>query len=454
MKKVKKIASVILAIVMTFAMTTITAFAATNDGKITITNAKANQTYTIYKIADLESFDTTNNVYTYKVVDAWKTWLNTNGYLTVDAAGEIKLATGKGGDNSSDAADFAKAALEFAKGASSGITATATQTPTADGSIEFTGLTLGYYLVDSSLGTVCSLNSTDKEIEMTDKNTVPTITAATSAETATIGDTVTFTTTVAVPASGNDLVLTLAATDGLTITAPADDADGKYTVTTSGQTVTVTFDNTKIAAGDVAVTLSAKVNKDILTQTDKTATVSSKLTYGDNDTESTTETASVTVYSFDLVNTTTDNTILTTTGFEFELYKKDGAKIDVVKEADGSYRVAEDGETGVAIEAGNVTVKGLGAGDYTIKEKNHPAGYVAAADKDFTISNADLSATLAADGKYQSGGVQIVYDAGAKLPTTGGIGTTIFYVAGITLVAGAFILLIVKKRNRKEEAAE
>lgn len=52
--------------------------------------------------------------------------------------------------------------------------------------------------------------------------------------------------------------------------------------------------------------------------------------------------------------------------------------------------------------------------------------------------------------KYVSGGIQVINQTGSLLPSTGGIGTTIFYVIGGILVVGAGILLVTKKRMSKE----
>ena len=59
------------------------------------------------------------------------------------------------------------------------------------------------------------------------------------------------------------------------------------------------------------------------------------------------------------------------------------------------------------------------------------------------------------DGKIEDGTVsgEIINQKGSTLPSTGGIGTTIFYVAGGILVAGAGVTLIAKKRMSKKEEA-
>ena len=95
---------------------------------------------------------------------------------------------------------------------------------------------------------------------------------------------------------------------------------------------------------------------------------------------------------------------------------------------------------------------------YKITELSGPTGYAASADEGaftFTRQKADGSSTeevtTKIDGttnKLVSGEIfgQIVNEKGATLPSTGGIGTTIFHIAGAALVLGAGILLISKKR--------
>jgi len=79
-------------------------------------------------------------------------------------------------------------------------------------------------------------------------------------------------------------------------------------------------------------------------------------------------------------------------------------------------------------------------GTYTLIEKTVPAGYNKAADSTFTI----------AASNYESSNLvqtaTVVNNSGAELPSTGGIGTTIFYVAGIVLVLGAAAIIIARRK--------
>ncbi len=102
---------------------------------------------------------------------------------------------------------------------------------------------------------------------------------------------------------------------------------------------------------------------------------------------------------------------------------------------------------------GFVTFTGLGAGDYKIEETKVPAGYNKADDIEFTISFSSSDKTFASsNNKVVLDSTNNVFNAtiqnqkGTKLPTTGGVGTTIFHVAGACLTVGAAVLLISKKR--------
>lgn len=106
-------------------------------------------------------------------------------------------------------------------------------------------------------------------------------------------------------------------------------------------------------------------------------------------------------------------------------------------------------------EDGTLNFEGLGAGTYTIKETVVPAGYTKAQDVTVVITfnnetkkfTATVNGTAtAADATTNLFPVDVVNVAGNTLPSTGGIGTTMFYVIGTVLVLGAAVLLISKRR--------
>ena len=135
-------------------------------------------------------------------------------------------------------------------------------------------------------------------------------------------------------------------------------------------------------------------------------------------------------------------------GAGFTLYKKN---------ASGEYVAV-----GSEVKGDEMTTfewKGLDDGDYKISETTTPAGYNTIADIEFTITaehevlsdNPTLTSLSGGDkftGKVETGALSadIENNKGSTLPETGGMGTTIFYVLGSVLVIGAAVLLITKKR--------
>lgn len=488
MKKFKKIVSFLLTMAMVLAMTT-NVFAAqgtnSNTGTITIDNAVKDQEYTIYQILVLESYNTDSKAYSYKVADAWKDWIKKDGntvandYLTVDANGYV---TWKGNGNA-DAAAFAKEALKYAK--DNGIKNAGSTTAT-DSTVTFEGLNLGYYLVDTTLGTLCSLDTTNPSVIMNEKNTEPTIEKKVQEDsseewgdqnTAQIGDTVNFKTTVKAYKGAQNYVVHDAMSEGLTLNTGSISIAGAtettdYTVNTNptdGCSFEIVFtetylnkiSGTKETPTEIVITYSAVLNEKAAISTDSDSnTNKTKLDYGNAGSTEWDETKTYT-FKFEIIKTDANNKLLD--GAEFELYDKktEGNKIALVKEGDSVYHVAtsaeqqKDGFVSAVIEAkdGKATIKGLDADTtYYLEETKAPAGYnKLAARVDVKIEKANLTATLDNAGTtWVSGGVHIINQTGTELPSTGGMGTTVLYIAGVILVLAAVVLLFARRRMSRE----
>ena len=480
MKHAKKLVSLLLTLVMLFAMGT-TAFAEGETGSITIKDAVKDQTYTIYQILDLESYNASANAYAYKATTAWNTFINSdaikNTYVEVDAQGYVTWK------ENADAAAFAKAAQKYAKDNSITNQGSVTATTTT---VSFTNLDLGYYLVDTTLGTLCSLDTTNPSVEMHEKNEVPVPEKTVNEDstgnygdsnTAQIGDTVEFQTVIHAKKGAQNYKLHDQMEAGLNLnqnsitvkvgeTALTKDTD--YTVAfdaackdKNGADATcdfeITFSNdylsTITANTDIVVTYTAVLNgnAEIADATNDNDTV---LDYGDDNRSEWDKTTTKT-FMFDIIKTDSNMKVLN--GAKFELYDAQtaGNKIDLVKVSDGIYRVATatekgaEGFTSAVIEAGKATVKGLDADTtYWLKETEAPAGYNKLAGRvEVKIENTNLTTTMTGDTWAQgNGGVQITNNSGIELPSTGGMGITIFYVLGSILVIGAAVLLVAKKR--------
>ena len=136
-----------------------------------------------------------------------------------------------------------------------------------------------------------------------------------------------------------------------------------------------------------------------------------------------------------------------------DISKKYNKTIGVVAKGNGK---TETEVVGTVLADGTVTFKGLGAGEYTITETKTLPGYNTIEPIQFTLTFNAETKTFISDNKNVTVGednmldTSIVNQKGSLLPSTGGIGTTIFYIIGGILVVGAAILLITKKRMSSE----
>lgn len=478
-KAMKKLMAALLAVAMVCAMA-IPAFAAdgtARTGSITINKAVAGETYTLYKMFDLNSFDTDAGTFSYTVDANWKAFFEDDGagkdYIALDN-GHPTWIEGK------DAAEFAKAALAYAN--QKGITATKKETATSN-TVKFDNLDLGYYLVDTSLGALCNLDTTKPNATINEKNEVPDIDKKVEdstknwadKNTAKIGDTVNYKVTITVRTANNRYVLHDTMSEGLTfvpgsvkvtVNNTVVDATNHYTLVTEGltdgETFNIKFEDSYIATLDagtnIVVTYSAVVNAKAKVDSEEN-TNEAHLVYG-NKHETTHRETKTYLYEFDLIKFS-GSTKKLLGGAQFKLYdaKTGGNEIKLVKNEDGTYRVATANETPVdhieTVAGKTVKISGLDKKVYYLDEIVPPAGYNGLTERvtvDLRTGSKKVTTGYLNDGTYDEslassiGGVPVENNAGTTLPGTGGIGTTIFYVIGGGLMAAAAILLITKKR--------
>ena len=164
--------------------------------------------------------------------------------------------------------------------------------------------------------------------------------------------------------------------------------------------------------------------------------------------------SAVCVYTYQLNNTkyhdddTQGNEL---EGAGFKLYSDADCKNEVELYQDGEFYYPIKNATGKeAVEMksaanGQFNVKGLDAGTYYLKETNPPKDYSACANKEIVISATHDGNHVSLSGNLSTTIIN-KKDGGITLPSTGGIGTTIFYVVGGGLMVAAIVLLVTKKR--------
>ena len=514
MKLIKKIAAIMLSVMMVLGMASVVSAegsgaTATPTGTITINNTIAGQAYKIYKILDLESYDADAGNYVYKVDSDWEKFIN--GTEDGEGAGgaylEIidttyKYVKWKGTNDNTRTAEFAKKALEYAKSKKIIPRGVSDANDTTSTTVTFNNLPLGYYVVESSVGALCGLTTTNPIATILEKNGVPSVEKKVqedskvgktdewgNSNTADIGQTVNFQTTITAQQGAQKYVLHDKMAEGLTF-------DGTVTVTKNGKNVdaanytlkkstdspatitdkctfeiefTQTFCDTLKANDQIIVTYSATLNEKAVIAGDGN-TNETWLKYGENS-ETTHDTTTTKTYSIPVFKyTTKDGNKTALAGAIFTLSKNsDGSTpIELVSVSENTttgdiYRVAKENEaegttkiTAVTTTAsGKFTIKGLDADTYYLTETQQPAGYnKLSAPIKIKIGDDGKVSILksAANGKENSEDitdyVKVLNNTGTILPTTGGNGTSLIYFLGAVLALVSGVVLITKQRMK------
>ena len=478
MKKVSRILSLFLtlALVLSLAVTAFAESTTASTGSITIENAIQGQIYTVYRIFDL-SHDATFDAITYTVNPAWagffaKGALGLN-YVNVDDQGYVSWK------ENADEAAFARAAQAYA----ATLSENQGQLAAAGAKVEFKGLAFGYYLVDSSLGVLCALDTTMPDVTMREKNGVPTDNKEVQEDAtnrfgkvndADIGDTVHFRSTVITQPGAENYIFHDKMSQGLTlnydsaddISVTLDDqavASGSYTVKLGSELeddctfeihFSQAFCDTLEAGGELTIRYSATVNENAVIAGAGNPN-ESRLSYGEagqfNTTPSITRTYT---WGMDVLKYANDNEQMPLAGVKFVLLNSQKSKAAQVAggKLTGWVNVPEEGAawpTGTELTTdakGKITIDGLDADTYYLRETVGLPGYHKLAnDQEVTITanpgeNGD---TLTFNRPL----VSISNRSGTELPSTGGIGTTYFYALGGVLAVGAAVLLVTKKRT-------
>ena len=502
MKHARKLTSLLLALVMVFALAA-TAFAQDvkvtgGTGSISISNAAKGETYTIYKLFDATvSADGKSIAYTGTIPASLETYFTADANHYISATPEAK----DGGSMSEGLKTALKAWTADA---------TAAATAESDGSaLKFKELAYGYYVVTTTQGDlVISVDSTMPDVTIVDKNssTPKDLRKTADVDNVSIGDTVTYTVSFKTSnyygagAAAKEIVsYTIVDTlpeflTDVKVTSIIVDNDGDNTTTEDQVDVTTQFVNKKIVidwyneaenkflhnnGATVTITYTAKVtdqavidgkgnaNKVTVTWTTKDGNEPGT---GKLEKEET-----IFTYAIALKKVNNKGKDLPGAVFEFPFYVKSTADADGVYTYAGT--TAGEGLTNqITTPAdGVIIVKGVKSGSYEITEVTAPAGYNKLTAS-VTVEAVKTGGTSTRTTVYldENGNVTdettakvtevkvdidaiaakpvvVVNQAGTELPSTGGMGTTIFYVLGAVLVVGAGVLLVTKKRMSQSE---
>ncbi len=358
-------------------------------------------------------------------------------------------------------AAFSASTFDLTKFASVTFDKTASETNAASGNVD-----PGYYYITSSLGskialqTLTAVQINEKNSYTTDNKEIPE-----EDEDSEIGKVITYTLTVNVPASANkQIVLTDTMSRGLTYkevqtqkvgdddfegtvvynSTPAADGSTSFTITYTAEQITnLVADGAKT----IVVTVNAMVNGEAAIETDIPNTLD--LNYGNvyqavPDTENT-KTYKVTFDKEDndgnqlpaaefkltkVAANTKDSTdgwlglVAVTPGQLYRLATADDAAADIID------TIVTDGHT--------VQINGLDIDlTYYLVETKAPTGYNILTDHVELEKNTEGTLFVHQD---------VVNNKGTELPSTGGIGTTIFYIVGGLLVIGAAVILVARRK--------
>ena len=473
-----------------------TAFAAT-DGKITVSNTTTGKTYSLYKVFSA-TYQGDNVAYFYDGSNS--TFLanlqaNDSPFTLTGPVSGLYNVIRK--ENTSDSA-----VTDFIKNNAANLTFIETKDGNG-GALDFTGLDYGYYYISTTNGAAVTIDSALKEVTVIDKNQGSTLDKQEQIAaqgyyvdenghkienpipTANVGDTVSYKVVgIITQYQGEKKVVAFKWVDTMSAGLTADrnvqiKIDGNvidnatitYSPEAAGSAATVTTITVPTVDADGAflygsvatyeITYTAKINEAAITRDEENNTVDMDYTE-DNTNWQDVDNDETKVKDYKITLTKQDiTTKAKLAGAQFKLYDAatGGNEIPVVlvpnttegvtgygtkdSTVNNVYRHAKEGETGVEIVTGTtgiVEIQGLANGSYYFEETVAPAGYNKLTTRTVatTITNAD--ATIDVDNA-----------TGTELPSTGGIGTTLFYIGGGILVLAAVILLVTKRRMNADD---
>ena len=452
MKKMKKIFALLIAMVMVLGMST-SVFAASIEVKDVIDG----ETYTAYKVLNYTANEDKTAVSYYLTKAEYDTGLG----AALVAAGFAFTPSSDGTQyvlNNAKTVDVADAASKLAENENIASLALKTYTATgASGRANFGTMDTGYYFVTTTAGSLCALHDEADIATVVEKNTITTPDKKQGTEAGTyadaqldvnIGDTVYYDAEIKIGKGAN---YEITGTDTLSTGLKLNHADGditvkvgdtevattNYTLTATDSGFTIVFTAAYIstlAENDVIkIEYSAVITEDIPIRqlTPNTWTIDYSKQHIDDHTDVKTYDAQV-----KKIDATTKE-FLDGAGFKLYDAATGGTQITVAKDDTGYYVSATADEEIMITSADGANIRGLAPGTYYLEETTVPEGYNKLSErKAFTVT-ADATAAVE---------ISVENNAGSVLPSTGGIGTTIFYIIGAILVVGAGVVLVTRRR--------
>lgn len=488
MKKMKKIISVLLTFILSFFM--INNVLADSTGSIEINGTTSGKTYEIYKIFDL-TYSGSNVAYT--IDSDWSTFFEGEGdnYIVDTNSDELNPITIGNTTKyinitSDNIEEFTKKALIYA----TTLTGNDAEAVADAETLTFTNLALGYYLVypkgatdiKDGNGTICSITSTLPNAIVNIKANYPTIEKTVDDQNVEVGQLVMFTITGKVPDTTGYETYTYQIKDTMTTGLELDSTVANFTVkfgenpievspvyTDNGFTLTIDMVNYQEYIGkDITITYKARVTEEAVNSS--TTRNSATLTYSnDPKTDTTFTTPEEVVYVFSseikVIKVDATDTNIKLAGASFVIKNEEGLYYQAIDSDDNiitntitteeliSVKWIDDINKATVLvtdESGIITFKGIENGTYYLVETKAPDGYNKL-DNPVTV----LVGLVKDDGTISDEVVvsheEIVENnSGIALPSTGGIGTTLFIIVGSLLTLISVVIMITNKRMTDE----
>ena len=475
--------------IMVISMATVVEAVDTN-GKVTVTNVKPGETYKIFKILTLESFDETKRAYSYiRNGDSWDGFINSSAarnYIDINNDGYVTFKDDQ--KNEIGARNFGLLAMEYAKKNNIPSIKTAIA---SDKKVVFENLPLGYYLVETSTGRACSIDTTHPEVEIRDKHASPSVSKLV-ANGGTIsnnkkrnsmnrGDNVFFETIINVKPHVTNYCLhdymdsylkynsvlkdgiayysneknesqkrktLVKGTDYVATTKTNDDCNFHVTFTDAFyKKYQADIDSGKLT--QIYIKYMATMKDDAPIDTPLVNT--SYLTYGENSRTEESKTETFT-YSIPIFKYTGYNKALA--GAKFILSKDsnptEGNALKFVQSGSNfDYNSKNGNVTLTSYSDGKINIKGIQADTYYLKEIEAPKGYnlIKTPIKIVVTSDTDGKGVVKVDNEVVDQ-VNVLNNYGSLLPSTGGMGTTLIYAVGCILVLSSGVVLFLKRRTK------